>query len=160
MTCKKQSRKRPNHIFKAIKSSINLEVFLGYIKTNRDKCAAIVNQQNYYGKTPLCIVAESPTNDGSSEACADLLLQAGARTSVGTVNPLLAAIKTKNYKVMRLLHKHGANPNEQGDFLSPIQFAIQNNDSRLLSEILDWNETRLDYKVVDDENKNIFHVIA
>ena len=120
MVGKKISRKRPNHIFKAIKSVRNLEVFLGYIKGNRDRCAQIVNQVNYYGKTPLCLIAESPSNDTASETCADLLLQVGSLATAGQVNPLLAAIKSKNYKVMRLLYKHGADPNAQGDFLSPI----------------------------------------
>lgn len=98
-----------------------LEIFLGYIKGNKQTCYEIVNQENYYGKSPICLVAESPTNDTNSETCANLLLQVGANCSIGKVNPLLAAIKCKNYKVMRLLYKHGADPNSLGeDFLSPI----------------------------------------
>jgi len=56
-------------------------------------------------------VAESPSNDTNSETCASLLLQNGALTTAGKINPLLAAIKAKNYKVMRLLYKNGADPN-------------------------------------------------
>lgn len=38
---------------------------------------------------------------------ARMLVKAGANTKAGTVNPLMAAIREKNYRVMRVLYESG-----------------------------------------------------
>jgi len=150
--------KRPSHIFNAIKNPKNLDTFISYVKGNRALCSDILNQKNKFGMTPLCIVAETP--DKVSEESARLLLEGGALPTEGQINPLLLALKSKNYPVMRLLYKYGADPNHGSPDLNAIQLALEQNDSHLLREVLDWKETILEYSLLDTQKRNIFHLIA
>ena len=106
------------------------------------------------------MVAESE-NSKNNEKAARLLLKAGADPKVGQINPILVAIKAKNYKVMRILYENGVDPNLQSDHqINPVQFALQHNDSNLLTEILEWRDLKIDFNAEDPTGKNIFHTIA
>ena len=55
------------------------------------------------------IVAES-ANTEQNEQIAKMLLEAGASTDACQLNPLIVAIRCKNYRVMRILYEHGVDP--------------------------------------------------
>jgi ankyrin repeat protein len=62
-----------------------------------------------------------------------MLLESGADPHPSAHNPLLLAIKNKNYKVMRLLYKYGGSPDSDSKKdMTPMQFALEYNDARLL----------------------------
>ena len=71
-----------------------------------------MNQVNSIGKTPLVMVAEA-ANTEQNEAVARLLLESGADPNFGEFNPLIVAIRSKNYRVMRLLYEQGVLLEEQ-----------------------------------------------
>ena len=151
----KHMKKRPTPIFQAIRSFEFIQTFLGFVKEKH-----ILNQINSQGKTPLVMVAES-ANTEQNEQIARMLLQAGASPDACQLNPLIVAIRNKNYRVMRVLYEHGVDPHMlQQNSLTPIQFALQHNDSKLLAEILSWKNIKLDFDVTDKSGRNIFHVIA
>ena len=62
-------------------------------------------------------MAESE-NSEANEQVARMLIKAGANPKAGTVNPLMAAIREKNYRVMRVLYESGVSPND-GDSFTP-----------------------------------------
>ena len=43
---------------------------------------------------------------------------------------------------------------------NPIFFAMKFNDSKLLAEILSWNDIEIDWSSEDEQGRNIFHVIS
>ena len=65
-----------------------------------------MNSVNHLGKTPLVLVAESLSTEENANI-AKLLLLAGADPKAGSVNPLNAAIREKNYRVMRVFYEFG-----------------------------------------------------
>ena len=78
-----------------------LSIMLDYIKDSTS-----LNQANHLGKTPIVHIAES-ANREVNEKSARMLLAQGANPRAGEVNPLMAAIREKNYRVMRVLYEHG-----------------------------------------------------
>lgn len=79
-----------------------------------------------------------------------MLIQSGADPKAGQVNPLMAAIREKNYRVMRVLYEHGVMPDQDDSTkLSPVQFALQYNDPKLLNEVLQWRNVPIDFLAVD-----------
>ena len=94
-------KKRPTPIYQAIRSMDNTKIFLGFVKEK-----AVLNQINNIGKTPLVMVAEA-ANTEQNEQVAKLLLEAGADPASCQFNPLIVAIRSKNYRVMRLLYEYG-----------------------------------------------------
>jgi|688.fasta_scaffold1027714_1 ankyrin repeat protein len=56
------------------------------------------------------MVAEA-ANTNDNKKVVQLLLEAGADPKASQINPILVAIKAKNYKVMRVLYEHGVDPN-------------------------------------------------
>lgn len=99
---------------------------------------SILNSTNHLGKTPLVLVAEAQSTE-ENETIARMLLKAGADPNAGQVSPLMAAVREKNYRVMRVLHEFGVladSGSDPGD--TPVSFALQYNDSKLLEEILGW----------------------
>lgn len=80
---------------------------------------------NAYKETPLCMIAGEPGVDNDLKA--KMLLKVGASSFTSELNPLHIAIKNKNYKIMRLLHKEGdASPNRNlAGELSPFQLAVR-----------------------------------
>ena len=69
----------------------------------------ILNQVNSQGKTPLVMVAES-VNSEENEQIAKMLLEGGAKADACQLNPLIVAVRSKNYRVMRILYEHGVDP--------------------------------------------------
>ena len=57
------------------------------------------------------LVAEA-ANTEQNEQVAKLLLEAGADPSSCEFNPLIVAIRSKNYRVMRLMYEYGVEINE------------------------------------------------
>ena len=76
-----------------------LRVMLGY-----ENKTEVLSRPNHYGKTPLVLVAESG-NTEANEQVAKMLIKAGVDPKAGQVNPLMAAIREKNYRVMRVLYE-------------------------------------------------------
>lgn len=114
-------KRKPRPVFHAIREPYSTLKLLLDFTSEKDH---IVNQQNDYGETPLCIVAALP-NDQDQKA--KLLIDNGASCFASDVlNPLTIAIENKNYKIMRLLYRQGdANPNRGNDEgSSPLQVAI------------------------------------
>ena len=73
----------------------------------------------------------------------------------------MAAIREKNYRVMRVLHEFGLRVEggrDPGD--SPVSFALQYNDPKLLEEILSWKNVEIDFQATDLQGRNLFHMIA
>jgi len=90
-----------------------------------------------------------------------MLLKAGADPNACSVNPIIAAIKAKNYKAMRAFYENGVAPSVSEEHQqSPIQFALMHNDPRLLTEILEWKDMHIDFGTEDPSGRNIFHTIA
>jgi len=70
-----------------------------------------------------------------------MLLQAGADPKACSINPIIVAIKAKNYKAMRALYEQGLDPGLSDERqLSPVEFALKFNDPGLLTEILGWKD--------------------
>ena len=108
------------------------------------------------------MIAEG-ANTESNERCARMLLATGINPMAGQVNPLMAAIREKNYRVMRVLYEFGVVPESDGEVgksLSPIQFALQYNDPKLLEEVLQWQNVPVEFSEVDQKGRNIFHMIG
>jgi ankyrin repeat protein len=75
---------------------------------------------NKHGKSPVILLAEA-ANTANNEMSVRLLLKAGADPRACSINPITAAIKAKNYKVMRTLYEHGVDPNLSDEYhQSPI----------------------------------------
>ena len=92
-----------------------LRTMLYYVKSKE-----VLSSQNVLGKTPLVMVAEG-ANTESNERCARMFLATGINPMAGQVNPLMAAIREKNYRVMRVLYEFGVEPESgEGKSLSPI----------------------------------------
>ena len=111
------------------------------------------------GKTPLVLVAESASTE-ENEKIARIILQNGTNPIAGAVNPLMAAIREKNYRVMRVLHEYGVRADDLNPGDSPVGLALQYNDPRLLEEILSWKNIQLDFTATDFSGRNLFHMIA
>ena len=108
-----------------------LRVLLEYVKDRE-----VLSYQNSLGKTPLVLVAES-NNTEENERMARMLLAAGVDPKADQVNPVMASIREKNYRVMRVLYEFGVEPDDTDEYSSsPIQFALQYNDPKLLNEVL------------------------
>ena len=69
----------------------------------------MLNTPNKHGKTPLLVAAEA-SNTPNNELVIRILLQAGADPRACGINPIIAAIKAKNYKAMRALYENGVDP--------------------------------------------------
>jgi hypothetical protein len=56
------------------------------------------------------IVAAESANTSNNETAIRMLLKAGADPNACSVNPIIAAIKAKNYKAMRAFYENGVAP--------------------------------------------------
>lgn len=111
----RQNKKRPTPVFQAVRNEDMLRTMLLFVK-DRDA----LSRPNALGKTPLVMVAEG-ANTESNERCARMLLATGIDPQAGQVNPLMAAIREKNYRVMRVLYEFGVEPEfGDGKSMSPV----------------------------------------
>jgi|LauGreDrversion4_2_1035121.scaffolds.fasta_scaffold685273_2 hypothetical protein len=69
-----------------------------------------------------------------------LLLNNGAHVGSSAKNPVEEAVKAKNYKVMRALTRSGQKRLEGN--ITPLEIAIMEKDTRLVKEVLSWQETQ------------------
>eukprot|EP00347_Sterkiella_histriomuscorum_P003332 403364693 len=150
-------RRRPMPIFHAIKRAKILKTFID----NLDDKSTVLNQANFYQETPLCLVAGEPGGQ-DNEFKAKILLQNGASSFASELNPLHIAVKNKNYKIMRLLYKQGdASPSRNlGNEITPIQLAVRHQDGNLVRELLQWKDSQIDFEYVDNQGRNLLHIIA
>jgi len=79
---------------------------------------------NKHGKTPLIMLAEA-ANTSNNELSVQFLMKAGADPRTCSINPITAAIKAKNYKIMRALYELGVDPNLSEEYhQNPVSFAL------------------------------------
>lgn len=71
----------------------------------------------------------------------------------------MAAIREKNYRVMRVFYEFGVQTDD-APTSSPVNFALQYNDPKLLEEVLQWKNAQIDFSATDAQGRNVFHMIA
>lgn len=119
----------------------NLQLEVAYYLINK---GANVNARNKYGLSVLCYAMDE---DPKSISLVKQLIENGADVKMWEGDyeaPLHAALSNNNPEAMKLLIKHGANPNINSDYGTPLQKQLLNrvNPNERISKLLVENGAR------------------
>ena len=99
---------------------------------------AFAEQENYRASSPLCQAARN----GYTEV-AKLLVEKGANTTLGDIQPIVVAAKHWNIEIVQLLLEHGTSPNLWDvTGYTALEWARYNQDANLINLLLNYNVTQ------------------
>ena len=99
---------------------------------------AFAEKENYRASSPLCQAAMN----GYTEV-ARLMVDKGANTTLGDIQPIVVAAKHFNTDIVRLLLEHGTDPNLWDvTGYTAMEWAKYNQDLNLMNLLLSYNATQ------------------
>ena len=82
----------------------------------------------------------------NTQACAEvakLLVEKGANTTLGDIQPIVVAAKHFNIEIVRLLLEHGTSPNLWDvTGYTALEWARYNQDANLINLLINYNVTQ------------------